>query len=90
MTKTSQMEAKTKSPNGTFMVMTLDMSWRLAAVVLVPIAVGSKLDNSFKLKPVFTVVGLLMAAAGTAWVIRSTIQKADQAMAVSAKAGKHD
>jgi F0F1-type ATP synthase assembly protein I len=86
----SQKVDKTKSPGSAFMVMATDMSWRLAVVVLAPIIIGNKVDIWLKTSPWFTAVGLLLAVAGTVLVIRSTIKKADEAMAAEAQRSKHD
>ena len=68
----------------------LNMSWQLAIVVLAPIIIGNKVDISLKTKPWFTVVGLLLAVAGTVLVIRSAIKRADEAMAAETARSKHE
>jgi F0F1-type ATP synthase assembly protein I len=73
-----------------FVMSALNMSWQLAIVVLAPIIIGNKVDISLKAKPWFTVVGLLLAVAGTVLVIRSAIKRADEAMAAEAERSKHD
>jgi F0F1-type ATP synthase assembly protein I len=59
--------------------MALDMSWRLAIVVLVPIIGGFKLDGVFNSSPVLTIVGFFVAMGGMALVMWYTLQKANQA-----------
>jgi len=58
--------------------MALDMSWRLAVVVLVPIIGGFKLDEHFKTSPLWIIVGFLLAMAGFALVIWQTFEAANK------------
>lgn len=54
------------------MSMVLDMTWRLAVVVLVPIIVGEELDKHYKTGHIFLIVGLVLAVSlGTLVVYRS-------------------
>ena len=68
----------------------LDMGWRLAVVVLLPIALGSTLDNHFKLKPWLTLAGLLVAIMGGVLVIRAAVKKADKAIAAANEGSTRD
>jgi len=79
MSKTTQPVEKTKSPSGVFVAMALDMSWRLAAAVLVPIIGGFELDKHLNTSPLLTIVGFLLAMAGMALVMWQTVQAANQA-----------
>jgi F0F1-type ATP synthase assembly protein I len=65
-----------KSPGSVFIGMALDMTWRLAIVVLVPIIAGFKLDEHFKLTPLLTIIGFVVAIAGVALVLKQTVQAA--------------
>lgn len=56
--------------------MALDMSWRLAAAVLVPIIGGYELDSRLGTTPFITVTGFVVAIAGAALVMRRTSQVA--------------
>lgn len=76
MSKTSSKVEKT--PGSIFMVMALDMSWRLAIVVLVPIVGGFKLDQKLATTPWLTVLGFVLAMVGMAWVMWQTLQKANR------------
>ena len=67
-----------RSPSRAFVMMALDMSWRLAAVVLVPIIGGFKLDQALGLEPVLTILGFILAMAGMALVMWRTLQLANQ------------
>ena len=57
--------------------MALDMSWRLAVVVLVPIIGGFELDRRLNTSPLLTIVGFLLAMAGMAVVMWQTLQTAN-------------
>jgi hypothetical protein len=58
--------------------MALDMSWRLAIVVLLPIIAGFKLDERFKLTPLLTITGFLLAMTGTGLVMWTTLREANE------------
>jgi hypothetical protein len=78
MTTGSTKAGKSTSHSSVFITMVLDMSWRLAIVVLVPIIGGFKLDEVFKLSPLLTITGFILAMAGMGLVMWSTLQKANQ------------
>jgi len=78
MSKASQTVDKTKSPSGIFISMALDMSWRLALAVLVPIIGGYELDKAFKTTPVLTIIGFVLAMAGIGLVLWHTLQTANR------------
>lgn len=79
-----------KSPSMFFLGAVLDLSWQMIVVVLVPIIVGNKLDNSLNVKPLFTILGLVIAVVGSVAVIRSAVKRADSAIAEANKREKHD
>ncbi len=75
-------EAKAKvgtdrSPSAVFVSMALDMSWRLALVVLVPIVGGFELDKHFKTTPSLTIIGFVVAMAGMGFVLWQALQTAN-------------
>jgi F0F1-type ATP synthase assembly protein I len=71
-------EAKTESnPTSVFISMALDMTWRLAIVVLVPIIGGFKLDEHFRTTPGLTILGFLIAMTGTGLVMWQTLRSAN-------------
>ena len=86
---TSQTVGNSSNHTSLFLSGTLDMSWRLAVVVLVPIAVGAKLDDALGYTPALTILGLLFAVGSTVLVIQSTIKKADKAIAEADGKVKH-
>ncbi len=60
---------QTGSPSAVFISLALDMSWRLAIVVLVPIIGGFELDKKLKTTPLITIVGFVIAMIGMALVL---------------------
>jgi len=78
MQKTSSRVEKTTSPSSVFISMALDMSWRLAVVVLVPIIGGFKLDQKLDMSPLLTITGFLLAMAGMALVLWQMLQTISQ------------
>ena len=75
MVKTAPKVAKT--PGSVFIAMALDMSWRLAVAVLVPMVGGFELDQKLKTGPVLTITGFLLAMAGFGLVLWRTFQAAN-------------
>lgn len=67
-----------KSPSSLFISMALDMSWRLAIVVLVPIVGGFKLDETLNMTPALTIIGFFLAMTGMGLVMWSSLQKANR------------
>lgn len=75
---------KPENPQSVFVSMALDMSWRLAAVVLVPIVGGYELDSHIGSTPLITVIGFLLAIGGVVVVMQQTVRAAGN-VSVSAK-----
>ncbi|HUC79097.1 MAG TPA: AtpZ/AtpI family protein [Candidatus Saccharimonadales bacterium] len=48
---------------------TIQMSWKLAIVVLIPLIGGVKLDEHLKTSPYFTIFGSLLAVFGFGYVL---------------------
>jgi F0F1-type ATP synthase assembly protein I len=59
-----------------FIAMALNMSWQLAIVVIIPLVGGYKIDEHFNTLPVFTLIGLLVAFAGTGMVLYRVVGEA--------------
>lgn len=78
MGKTSPRVEKTTSQTSIFISMVLDMSWRLAFVVLVPIVGGFELDKWLDMTPVFTITGFVLAMVGMGLVMWQTMQTANK------------
>lgn len=70
---------KPENPTSVFTGMALDMSWKLAIVVLVPIIGGYEIDTHTGLTPLVTIVGFLLAIVGTGFVMWQTLQSANKA-----------
>lgn len=73
-----------------FLGATLNMSWRLALTVLIPIIAGVKIDQHFHTEPSFTLLGFIIAAVGGSMAVWGTIKQvnADQAAAAGKKTAR--
>jgi len=60
-----------------FISSSIDMGWRLAVSVLLPVFVGSWLDRRYHTSPLWTFVSLLLALIGSVVIIKSTIENLD-------------
>ena len=60
-TNKSSAVADSKDASQVFISMAIDMSWRLAIVVLIPIIVGAELYKHYKNGQWFLIAGLLIA-----------------------------
>jgi len=69
--------SKARSNGAVFLIAALDMSWRLAIVVLVPIIGGFELDPHLGTTPVLTIVGFVLAMAGLFVILRHALATAD-------------
>lgn len=75
-TQTAAAEAKML-----FLTTSLDMGWRLAVMVLLPVAIGSWADTKFKTSPLWVLVSLGVALVGSIGIIRTTIQQVNNIQA---------
>jgi F0F1-type ATP synthase assembly protein I len=64
-----------------FMGATLNMGWRLAITVVVPIVGGVKLDERFKSTPSLTILGLMLATVAGCVAVWSTVKEVNQEQA---------
>ncbi len=67
-----------KSNGAVFLIAALDMSWRVAIAVLVPIIGGFELDQHLNTAPALTIVGFLLAMAGLFFILKTTVATADE------------
>ncbi|MGH7157017.1 MAG: AtpZ/AtpI family protein [Candidatus Saccharimonadales bacterium] len=67
-----------RSSRAVFVIAALDMSWRLAIAVLVPVIGGFELDKHLNTTPALTIIGFLLAMAGLFFILKSTVAKADE------------
>lgn len=58
--------------------MALNMSWQLAAAVLIPILAGVALDKKLGSSPLFLFAGLALAVLGSVAVMWRTMQAANR------------
>lgn len=61
--------ASSRSPLAEFVMASLNMSWQLAVVVLVPLIGGYEIDKHCSTFPVFLILGILVAMGGSAAVV---------------------
>lgn len=75
-------KSESSQPGGTvFIAAALDMTWRLAAVVLVPIIGGHFLDEAFNTSPWITVAGFIIAFLGVIAVMRYVVADSNRRVA---------
>lgn len=68
-------DTKIKSPTAVFVGAALDMSWRLAIVVLVPVIGGFELDKRLGTSPALSILGFLLAGGGVAVVLKQMLKQ---------------
>ncbi|HUC95565.1 MAG TPA: AtpZ/AtpI family protein [Candidatus Saccharimonadia bacterium] len=79
--KNKDLKAKNLAENNSNMVFlnaALQMSWKLAIVVLIPLILGVKVDQHYKLFPYFTIIGVILAALGFYYVIWDVLREFSQ------------
>ena len=77
MGKVSSGSGKQVSITSLFFSMGLDMSWRLALSVLIPIIGGAALDNHFQTGHIYLIAGFVVAVALAIVTIRRTLKLAN-------------
>ena len=70
--------AKTKSPTTVFVSAALDMSWRLAIVVLLPIIGGFELDKHLSTAPWLAIAGFVIAMGGVFVVLKQMLRDVNE------------
>lgn len=70
--------SQTRSNGSILVIAALDMSWRLAIVVLAPIIGGFELDKHLGVTPALTMVGFLLAMAGLFFILKGAMARADE------------
>ena len=48
---------------------TVNMGWRMAIMIVIPIIIGLKLDEHYDSKPSYVLTGFFLAIAGCAYII---------------------
>lgn len=56
----------------------LDMGWRLAAVVIVPIFIGVRLDDHYHTSPSWTLTAIILAFVGAGVVVTKSVKSVNQ------------
>jgi F0F1-type ATP synthase assembly protein I len=69
---------RARSNRAIFVIAALDMSWRLAIAVLVPIIGGFELDKHLGTTPALTILGFLLAMAGLFFILKRSLAMADE------------
>jgi F0F1-type ATP synthase assembly protein I len=87
-TKLNTVVGKADKPGAVFVSLALDMSWKLAIAVLVPIIGGFELDKVLKTTPLLSIVGFLVAMTGMGLVMWRMVQEANE-LSVPSNKEKH-
>jgi hypothetical protein len=66
------------NPTSVFISMVLDMTWKLAIVVILPIVFGSYLDQRLKQGYTFMIIGLFVALLGAISVVYKSYIEANK------------
>lgn len=83
-----QQIADMQTARSQFLSATLNMGWRLAITVVIPIVLGVKLDERFNTAPSLTLLGLFIATTAGCMAVWSTIQEINKEQAEEAKVKK--
>lgn len=77
-TQSSEDQQTAVNHKAVFFGAVLDMTWQMAIVVVVPIVGGFKLDGVAHTTPAFTILGFLVAMAGTFVVMKRMVAQANE------------
>lgn len=64
-----------------FFSATLNMSWQLALMVVIPVVAGVKLDQKFDTTPSLTLAGFFLAAFAACFVVWNTVKDVNRLQA---------
>lgn len=73
--KATNTDIKAKKAKRLFFVGLIDLSWRLAAAIIVPVVFGAFLDKKFDNDSFFTIIGLVIGFGLSAWIIYAVATK---------------
>ena len=76
-----QQSVKTLQAKQQFIGATLNMSWRLALTVVIPVVAGIKLDKHFDTAPSLTLAGFFLAVFGACMTVWSTVKEVNRLQA---------
>jgi F0F1-type ATP synthase assembly protein I len=65
--------------------LTVNMGWRMAIAVILPVFVGVKLDQKFNTSPSWTITAFFLAVAASAMIVARTVREVNEMQASSAK-----
>lgn len=71
-----------------FIGATVNLSWRLALTVLIPVLGGVAIDNKFDTAPSFTLAGLMIATVFACMAIWQTVQEVNREQEQESKNNK--
>ena len=71
-----------------FIGATINLSWRLALTVLIPIIGGLSLDKRFNTSPSYTITGFMLAVVFGCMAVWATVKEVNQLQADADKASK--
>ncbi|HVW23553.1 MAG TPA: AtpZ/AtpI family protein [Candidatus Saccharimonadales bacterium] len=77
-TKVAKTGVENDSASAVFISMAVDMTWRLAIAIMVPIVGGYELDQHFNTSPTLSIIGFIVAMGLTGYIMWQTLQKANQ------------
>lgn len=80
-----QQAMKTLQAKQQFIGATMNLSWRLALTVLIPLVGGIKLDQHFNTSPSYTLAGLFLAIFGACMTVWGTVKEVNQLQAEESK-----
>lgn len=68
-----------------FIGATVNMGWRLAVTVVIPIVIGVKADERFNSSPSYTLTGLIIAATAGCVAVWSSVKEVNREQALEDK-----
>jgi hypothetical protein len=83
--KTSDKNSKLNNQNASLLDAAIQMSWKLAIAVLIPLIGGVKLDQHYKIFPYLTITGALIAIFGVTYVLWKVLRDFNQSYQLPAK-----
>jgi F0F1-type ATP synthase assembly protein I len=78
----------TQAAKTQFIGATINLSWRLALTVLIPVIGGVFIDKKFDTSPSFTLAGLMIATVFASMAIWQTVQEVNKEQEEQAKKDK--
>jgi len=76
-----QQAMKTLNAKQQFIGATMNLSWRLALTVIIPVVAGIKLDKHFDTSPSLTLAGFFLAVFGACLAVWGTVKEVNKLQA---------